>query len=44
MVITDSTFQITKSFKPAGKEQVRSEMYHFKQLSPNLYSKNTFPE
>jgi hypothetical protein len=42
-ILNDTTFRITKSFKPDGSDQVeRDELYKFKQFSPKPDSTNTF--
>ena len=43
VILNDTTFHITKSYRSNGKEQkIKDEIYHFRQFSPKPDSTNVF--
>jgi len=42
MILSDTTFSITKSINSNGAEFARNDLYHFRQFSPKPDSTNTF--
>jgi hypothetical protein len=43
IILNDTTFHITKSFRSNGKEQnVKNEIYHFREFSPKPDSTNVY--